>query len=62
MTADTHPEPHYARFFVRYPSGTVIETHWLIEGGGTLRAVELEHPMARVTPVEDSRVSEAERP
>jgi hypothetical protein len=42
---------------VTYPSGTVIESYYLIEGGGTLRQVQVEHPMATVEPVSDSRMS-----
>jgi hypothetical protein len=55
MTTDP-PEPRYERFTVIYPSGTVINSVWCLEGGGTLRAVQVEHPMAQVTPVENSRV------
>jgi hypothetical protein len=47
MTTDTS-EPHYRCFRVTYPSGTVLESVWLLEGGGTLRAVQIEHPMATV--------------
>jgi hypothetical protein len=58
MTAETHqPVPRYERFTVTYPSGTVIESYYLIEGGGTLRQVQVEHPMATVEPVSDSRMS-----
>jgi hypothetical protein len=51
------PEARYERFLVRYPSGTVIESHYLIEGGGTLRAVRLEHPLGVVEADQDSLVS-----
>ncbi len=60
MTTDTpepEPEPRYGRFIVRYPSGTVIQSCWTIEGGGTLREVQVEHPLAIVEADEDSRVT-----
>jgi hypothetical protein len=48
---------------IRYPSGTIIESGWLIEGGGTLREAQVEHSLAQVEPDEDSRVrAEADRP
>jgi hypothetical protein len=57
MTTDiTEPEPRFERFRIVYPSGTTLDRYWLLEGGGTLREVALEHPMAVVEPVEDSRV------
>jgi hypothetical protein len=34
MTTDTHVPPRYKRFLIRYPSGTVIESYYLIGGGG----------------------------
>jgi hypothetical protein len=49
-------EPRYRQFVVTYPSGTIIESAYPIGHGGTVRDVALEHPMARVEPVEDSRV------
>jgi hypothetical protein len=54
---DDAPELRYAAFRVRYPSGTVLDSCWCLEGGGTLRAVQVEHPMAQVEAVLDSRVS-----
>jgi hypothetical protein len=56
MNDDTS-EPE--RFTVRYPSGTVLESVWLTEGGGTLRAVALEHPLAAVEADEGSRIEAA---
>lgn len=49
--------PRYEHFRITYPSGTVFDSYYLIEGGGTLRQVRLEHPLAKVEPVEESRVS-----
>jgi hypothetical protein len=49
-------EPRYERFLIRYPSGTVIESSWLIEGGGTVQQVRLEHPLGVVEANEDSQV------
>jgi hypothetical protein len=53
---ETPSEARYARFTVTYPSGTVIDSHWLLEGGGTVQQVRLEHPLGVVEPVLDSRV------
>jgi hypothetical protein len=63
MIHDTHdPEPRYRHFRITYRSGTVLDSYWCIEGGGTLRAVRMEHPSAAVEAVEESRVSlEADR-
>jgi hypothetical protein len=62
MIHDTpEPEPRFERFTVRYPSGTVLESYWCIEGGGTLQAVQMEHPLGVVEPDADSLVSEADR-
>jgi hypothetical protein len=56
MNNDTpEPEPRYERFTVRYPSGTVFDSYYLIEGGGTVQQVMLEHPMATVEPDAESR-------
>jgi hypothetical protein len=55
MPCDT-PEPRYRHFQVRYSSGTEIDSYWLIAGGGTLRAVQVEHPMALVEADEESRI------
>jgi hypothetical protein len=57
MTTDTpEPAPRFERFRITYPSGTVLDSYYLIEGGGTLRAVQLEHPLATVEAVEGSLV------
>jgi hypothetical protein len=55
MTPDTaDPEPLYERFTVTYPSGTVLTSFYC--GGVTLREARVAHPLAKVRPVEDSRV------
>jgi hypothetical protein len=54
------PEPRYRCFRITYPSGTVLDSCWCIEGGGTLRAVQVEHPLATVEAVEESRVAAVE--
>jgi hypothetical protein len=54
-TDDTHAR--YERFRITYPSGTAFDSHFLIGGGGTLRQVQVEHPMAVVEAIEDSLVS-----
>jgi hypothetical protein len=56
MTVDTPAEPRYKRFTVTYPSGTTFESYYLIEGGGALGAVQVEHPLGVVEAVEASRV------
>lgn len=63
MTTDTaEPVPLYERFAVAYSaSDTVIESYY--PGGATLREAQVGHPLAKVEPVEDSRVSfESDRP
>lgn len=50
-------EARYERFTVTYPSGTAFESCCFIGGGATLREVAVAHPMAVVTPDEDSRVT-----
>jgi hypothetical protein len=57
MPAQT-PEPtvpRYKRFLIRYPNAT-FDSYYLIEGGGTLREVQMEHPLAAVEAYEDSLV------
>jgi hypothetical protein len=57
MTDDTSdPEPRYRRFRITYP-GVVLESYWGLEGGGTLRTVQIEHPLAVVEADEESRLS-----
>jgi hypothetical protein len=56
MTTDT-PQPRFERFLIRYPSGTVIESCWLLESGGTVQQVRMEHPLATVEAIEGSRVA-----
>jgi hypothetical protein len=57
MTTEApEPVPRYERFRVTYPSGTVIESYYLIGGGGTLRQVQVEHPLAKVEADQDSLV------
>jgi hypothetical protein len=60
------PEPRYERFRITYPSGTALDSYCLREGGGTLREVQVEHPLAVVEADEDSLVRvgtpEADRP
>jgi hypothetical protein len=53
-------EPRYRCFRITYPSGTTFDSWWL-EGGGTLLAVQIEHPLAQVEADEGSLVSEADR-
>jgi hypothetical protein len=61
MVDETPPEPRFERFFVRYPH-VVLDSAWYLAGGGTLRQVQVEHPLAVVEADEESRVSEADRP
>jgi hypothetical protein len=57
MVDETASEPRYARFRVHYAH--VVLDSVCLEGGGTLRAVQIEHPLAVVEVDEDSRVPEA---
>lgn len=55
MTADTtEPEARFERFTLTYPLGTVLTSFYC--GGVTLREAQIEHPLAVVKVVEDSRV------
>ena len=56
MPDTTDHEPRFGHFLIRYPSGTTFDSYYLIEGGGTLLEVQVEHPMAVVEADEDSRV------
>jgi hypothetical protein len=58
MVDETPPEPRFERFFVRYLH-VVLDSVWSLGGGGTLRQVQVEHPMAVVEPDEGSQVNEA---
>jgi hypothetical protein len=51
------PEPRYGAFRITFPTGTALDSYWLIEGGGTLRQVQVEHPLAAVEADENSRVT-----
>jgi hypothetical protein len=58
MNDDTLKPERYRRFRIVYPSGTMFGSWWLIEGGGTVQQVRLEHPMAQQVEVdEESLVS-----
>jgi hypothetical protein len=57
LTTNVAPEPRYGRFRITYPSGTVFDSYFLVGGGGTVRPVQVEHPLAKVDPVLDSRVA-----
>jgi hypothetical protein len=59
LAPDDALEPRYRHFLIRYPSGTVFDSYWCIEGGGTLRAVQVEHPLGVVEAVEESRIEAA---
>jgi hypothetical protein len=59
MTTDTS-EPLYRRFRITYPSGTTLDSYWLLEGGGTVQQVMLEHPLGVVEADLDSRVTTTE--
>lgn len=54
-SSDEAPEPRYRAFRVHYTHVT-LDSHWPLAGGGTLRAVHIEHPLARVEADESSRV------
>jgi hypothetical protein len=56
MTTETPTEPRFERFRITYPSGTVFDSYYLIEGGGTLREVQVEHPLAVIEADETTEV------
>jgi hypothetical protein len=51
MTTET-PEPHFERFCLAYPSGTVVMVFYADDG-----EVCVTYPLAVVEAVDDSRVS-----
>jgi hypothetical protein len=56
MTPDT-PEPRFERLRLTYPSGTVFDSYYLSQGGGTLRKVQVEHSLAVVEAYEATEVA-----
>jgi hypothetical protein len=62
MSADDTPEPAlYERFTVTYSaSGTVIQCFY--PSGVTLEEARVAHPLAQVTPDEDSKVNAGDLP
>jgi hypothetical protein len=53
------PEARYERFLCTFPSGTAIEAFY--PTGATLREAQVGHALAKVAPVEESRI-EADSP
>jgi hypothetical protein len=51
----TSDEPRFENFTVAYESGVVIEAYY--PTGATLREAQVGHVLAKVEPVDESRVS-----
>jgi hypothetical protein len=59
----THKEPRtsevrpdrFTRFLVRYPNGGAVIESWVERPGAPIRQIQLEHPLARVSAVPESK-------